>query len=53
MIITIVGLVLLGLILLIAMYVGFKSVATLGDKLKDIADGYRIIPVEQYTQHDK
>ena len=50
LVITITGLVLIGVGLLAGFIIGLKKVSTAGSKLLQIADGYRIIPVEQYKE---
>ena len=48
LIVTIVGLVVLGLGLIALFAYCAKHLANMGSTIKKIADGYRVIPVEQY-----
>lgn len=50
LIITIIGLVLIGIGLLVGFVIGLKKVSAAGSKILQIADGYRIIPLEQYNE---
>ncbi len=52
-VISIAGLCILALVLLIAYIYSMKKISNMGVLIKDIADGYRIIPVEQYKTSQK
>ena len=53
LLITIIGLCVLGIGLLIACAYCMKHIGNLGSTLKNIADGYRVIPIEQYNNEVK
>ena len=50
LVITIIGLCLLGAGLLAAFIIGLKKVSTAGSHIVKIANGYRVIPIEQYEE---
>ena len=50
LLITIVGLCILGVALLVAVLICMKSIGKISASVKEVANGYRIIPVEQYTR---
>jgi hypothetical protein len=50
LIVTMIGLVVLAIALFVACAYCMKQIGNLGSTFKDIADGYRIIPIEQYRK---